>query len=188
MWYYFFVIIADVGILLWEHKFTISLPLFGAICWAIGKRHGVKFAVTYIMKTFRLEKKSIVEQQIEHHEKEIVKLGGQPWIAPISKPYRLNIRRLLLKRSIWSRVARSIARFVARYTNLRGKKRMDLLKSNLSKKLVVTITATLLIAMNDKFALGMTQETIYVIAGVVATYVAGQAHVDAKKQESAQFH
>lgn len=59
---------------------------------------------------------------------------------------------------------------------------MNLLKSNLSKKLIVTIVATLLIALNEKLSLGMSQETIYTLAGMVATYVAGQSHVDAKKE------
>lgn len=68
---------------------------------------------------------------------------------------------------------------------------MNFLKTNLSKKLIVSTITILLVALNDKLGLQMSQETILAIAGVAAAYVAGQSHVDAKKitsKEGEQFH
>lgn len=59
---------------------------------------------------------------------------------------------------------------------------MNFLKSNLSKKLTMVIVTTLLIALNEKLSLGMSQETIFTLAGMVAAYVVGQSAVDAKKE------
>lgn len=64
----------------------------------------------------------------------------------------------------------------------RRMKNMNFLKSNLSKKLTMVIVTTLLIALNEKLSLGMSQETIFTLAGMVAAYVAGQSVVDAKKE------
>lgn len=76
----------------------------------------------------------------------------------------------------------SSLRRVMKLGSLRRNKRMNFLKSNLSKKLTMVIVTTLLIALNEKLSLGMSQETIFTLAGMVAAYVVGQSAVDAKKE------
>ncbi len=61
----------------------------------------------------------------------------------------------------------------------RRKTIMQFLKNNVSKKLVVAIVTILLGALNNKLGLGMSDETILIIASMAAVYVAGQSHVDA---------
>lgn len=36
---------------------------------------------------------------------------------------------------------------------------------------------------NDVFKLGISQETIYIVAGIVATWIAGESYVDGKREE-----
>src|SRR5690348_647742 len=66
----------------------------------------------------------------------------------------------------------------------RRKINMNFLKNNVSKKLVVAIVTILLGALNTKLGLGMSDETIIVIASTAAVYIAGQAHVDSKNVQS----
>lgn len=57
---------------------------------------------------------------------------------------------------------------------------LDKLKS---RKLLMALGATVLIAINDQYALGMTQDTINAIVGITITYVIGQGFVDGIKRK-----
>ncbi len=160
-----------------ELTFTMLASGAGVI---LGKRIGTKLAVNYIMKTLGMQQKPMSELQMEHHENEIIKLGGQPWIAPTSKPYRINIRRILFKRSMWSRMVRSIARFTKRYINLRRKKSMSKFKS---RKFILAVVGAILIILNEGLDMGISSETVLAFAGLIAVWISGESYVDGKRAE-----
>lgn len=186
MIYYALLALAEIGFFLSDNwKELTGAAIASGIGVILGKRLGTRIAINYIMRTLGLHKKPKIEQQVAWLI-ELERGRGNIWSAE-----RRTSRRSIIGQSFRSRWVTTFrvlsAKLFTRRTathqlTLRGKKSMNLLKSNLSKKLTVTITATLLIALNDKFSLQMSQETIYVIAGIVATYVAGQSHVDAKKE------
>lgn len=56
---------------------------------------------------------------------------------------------------------------------------MDKLKS---RKFIVTVLAAILVLLNDKFNLGISQEAIYSAVGMLGLYVVGQGVADAGSQ------
>lgn len=186
-------VLFEIGFFLFHTDFgnaTLSAILMG-VFFIVGKRIGVRLTVDYITKRFNLRRKTAHELQTEHHENEIVKLGGQPWGV---ESQGLGKRTIGLKLPFGLRM-KYLAPIVTRFTRQqvteksisRRKRQMSFLKSNLSKKLIVATVTILLAALNKKFELGMSDETILVIAALAATYVAGQSHVDAKRESAKPF-
>lgn len=161
-------ILIEIGLLLWEYKFTISMPVICAICWAIGKRHGVKFAVNYIMKTFGLEMKSKLEQQIEHHEREIIKMGGTPWAESGDTKKSWMVQTTLLKK-------RSLLSLVA--IHRKGKWKMkDFLTGK--KKWLAFLLAVLINGLNETLGLGIDADTVSNITTGATGYIVVEGVLD----------
>lgn len=51
-----------------------------------------------------------------------------------------------------------------------------------SRKLIVSILTAILVVVNDKYQLGISQEAIYSAVAVIAVYVVGQGVADAGAQ------
>lgn len=194
--YYIILTIVEIWLFLAENwKQLTGTAIATGVGVIFGKRMGIRFTIRYFMKTFRLERKSADQQQLEHHEREIVRMGGIPWNVSMLQSERsvLDLKRLRL-----SLKGGSLARFVkfitpqwGIYQLIRRMISMNIFKNSLSKKLTVVIAVTLVTALNDKLGLMMSEETILAIAGLAAMYVAGQSHVDAKKEankDSNQYH
>lgn len=78
--YYFLLALIDIGFYIAENwKQLTFTALASGIGMILGKRIGSRLAVRQIMKMLGLEKKSKTERQVEHHEREIIRLGGMPW-------------------------------------------------------------------------------------------------------------
>lgn len=61
---------------------------------------------------------------------------------------------------------------------------MDTLKEKLgSRKFLVTIAGVITVVANDYFKLGLDKDTVFSMVSMIAAYVLGQAHVDAKKAQ-----
>jgi len=52
-----------------------------------------------------------------------------------------------------------------------------------SRKLIVTVVTAIAIGLNDKFEIGLSQDTITMIVGLVAAYVLGQGVADVLKNK-----
>jgi hypothetical protein len=77
----------------------------------------------------------------------------------------------------------SVVRIAKRFTNylIGGKTIMEKLKS---RKLWMALLAAVLPIINTEFALGLDTNSVLAVIGVIATYILGQAHVDAKKEQN----
>lgn len=182
----FFYAFIEIGFYISNNWESLTATTIAATIGVIlGKRVGSRIALNYALRLMGINHKSTLERKVEWLVEQ-ERSRGNTWNAPISKPYKLDFRTNLLKSFTLS----PMAQFTARFTKLRTygrNKKMSFLKSNLSKKLIVATVTILLAALNKKFELGMSDETILVIAGVAATYVAGQSHVDAKKEQAKPF-
>lgn len=63
----------------------------------------------------------------------------------------------------------------------RVRRMIKALTSSFSKKLAALIITAAISALNTKFGLDLSSESIYGLYGVTIAYIAGQSHVDAKK-------
>lgn len=177
MIYYVILALIDIGLFFkdnWkELTFTAVASGVGVI---LGKRLGIRIAVDYFMKTFGLYQQSSIELQVAHHEQQIIKQGGTPWIAPISKPYRVNIHQLLSKRSILSRMAQSIAR----YTKLHMRWRKRRMKSFLTgkKKWLAFLIAVAVNGLNETLGLGISTDTVNNITQGATGYIVVEGALD----------
>ncbi|MDF2792070.1 MAG: hypothetical protein K0S80_5172 [Neobacillus sp.] len=50
-----------------------------------------------------------------------------------------------------------------------------------SRKFIVTVAGVITVIANDYFKLGLDKESVVSVVSLIAAYVLGQAHVDAKK-------
>ena len=48
-----------------------------------------------------------------------------------------------------------------------------------SRKLIITLVASMIVALNHKLGLNLSGDEIIALSGLVSIYVAGQSHVDA---------
>lgn len=177
MWYYIFLATIDIGLFLadkWkELTFTAVATGVGVI---FGKRIGSRIVFNQFIRRLGLEKKSELEQQVAWLI-ELERGRGNIWSASISKPYRLNINRLLLKRSIWSRMVRSIARYTKLHMRWR-KKRMSKFKS---RKFWMSVISALLVIANEGLELGISSETVMTFAALIASFIFSEAYIDGKR-------
>jgi hypothetical protein len=112
------------------------------------------------------------DEELKWTREHVERLSGEKW----------NGQQSIYKRA-WIRYTERFTFYSRKATlqgNQRRKTKMNFLKNNVSKKLVVAFVTILLASLNTKLGLGMSDETILVIASTAAVYVAGQAHVDAK--------
>jgi hypothetical protein len=60
---------------------------------------------------------------------------------------------------------------------------MDGLKKKLSsRKLIITVSGIITVIANDYYNLGLEQESVLSVVGLMATYVLGQGYVDGKER------
>jgi hypothetical protein len=77
----------------------------------------------------------------------------------------------------------SVVRIAKRFINyLTG--RQTIMEKLKSRKLWMALLAAILPIINTEFALGLDTNSILAVIGVIATYILGQAHVDAKRAEN----
>jgi hypothetical protein len=160
--YYFILALVEIGIFLSDNwKGLTSTAIASGIGIIIGKRMGIRIAVKYFMKTFRLERKSADQQQLEHHEKEIVKMGGTPWNVSMlqSAGNGLDLKRLRisLKGGLLARFAKCTTPQHQTYQSLRRNQKMS--KWIKPDKLMIVI-GMLITASNEYFGWALDTENV----------------------------
>jgi hypothetical protein len=176
MWYYFGLALFDVWVFLsdnWE-QLTLNAAATG-IGLILGKRLGVRLTVNYITKRFNLIRKSTHELQTEHHEREIVKLGGQPWVVE-SKG---SGRRTIGLKSPFGRKMKFPAPIARLFTRLRATEKSiySRRKNNMSRKLILMLFGAIALTLSQ-FGITLDPDTIIGIGTLIVSAILGQSVVD----------
>lgn len=181
--YYIAILIAilfEVGWFLLENWEQLSVMLaLSSVAFIIGKRIGVKLTVDYIVKTFRLQKKSALEQQVEHHEIQIRNLGGEPWNvalkvskgASIGGSSRLRWATVFPAQFAGSFIRQSVIKLLISLRRMN----MEKLKS---RKLWMAVLGGLILVINEQFGINLSNVTLANVAATIMAYIAAQAAVD----------
>lgn len=162
---------------LWKNGF--SLTALGTAVYVLLKQRKVKKRLRRFIP-WLLDDESEIKAYI-HNQHLIMERLGIPF-APtleIGSKASAKKKRWLLSRQL---MELSAAQHAEPYTNSRRKILMKKLKS---RKFIIAVVGAILIIANDGLDLGINSETVLAFAGLLATWIVGEAAVDAKRAGAA---
>lgn len=163
----------------WQEITMFSLINFTAI--ALAKRITARkikalfgFETRAEIREFLVNQKRI-EKKLDH----IYKEGGKEWPADILKLSNKSTAPTLSKHFTLLRTGKYTARSTKQHTNGRVVK-MNKMKS---RKFWLAVISAVLIILNDGLNIGIDQEAVFAFAGVIMSFIFGEAYVDGKKKD-----
>jgi hypothetical protein len=126
----------------------------------------------------------VVEKKIDA----LLSAGGVSWdvdstIGKNAPPEIIGQpRKSLLQQVVYAHA--TIARYFTRSkeTYHLSQRRMNMKSKLLSRKFILALATGLLVILNDGLSLGLDTETIMYVVGIVATWILGEAAVDARRK------
>lgn len=159
-----------------------SVTAIGAVAYVLLRQRRVKKRLKqYIPWLFEDESevKGYIQNQhtIMENQKLIMERMGIECHVPMLKKSSKDSAQKSVQRSPWHWTTLSTARDVGKYTHWRGK----IMKKFKSRKFIIAVVGAILIVLNDGLDLGIDSNTVLAFAGLLATWIVGEAAVDAKR-------
>jgi len=180
-------ILIDIGFYLHENWKVLSLQAVATfIALTVGKRWGIRFAVNYIYRAIGIRKKEIdlrmLAEEVRWTRRHVERMVGEKWSVERGNLENRTHGKHSLYLWIMKYLARPVGSFTVRgatvlYTLLR---RMNMNKFK-SRKFWMAVISGVLVILNDGMDIGIDNQTVMAFAGIVMSFIFGEAYVDSKR-------
>lgn len=152
----------------------------GTISWG-----AIITALLLYSKLKKEKQKYLRNQRIERKLDYLIELEGGEWAAD---SLTVTTKSLAKKKEMWFISLWQdyiTARSVKKYTNLPMGRKINVKSKLASRKLWMAVVSAVLVVANEGLDLGIDTNTVLAFAGIIMSYIFGQAYVDGKQGGSA---